>query len=128
MACNEEKTVHRIRIVLALESPLLCEVLRDLIQQEPDLEVVAEADDPVDLLLTVDLTKVNVFIHSWESHEVPAICSHLLTEYPDLLVIGIPPNADLAYACRQAIAKTKFPTARLQDVLSEIRRPRAMLQ
>ena len=61
-------------------------------------------------------------IHSWpESHEMPGICTHLLGEYPDLLLIGIPPSADCAYVCRQTIATTTLPSGKLRDVIAHIR-------
>ena len=114
--------MKKTRVVLALDSPMLGELLRNLIQREAGVEVVDEVDDPVDLLLGVDLSRVDVVIHSWpESHEMPGICTHLLGEYPDLLLIGIPPSADCAYACRQAIATTTLPSGKLRDVIAHIR-------
>lgn len=114
--------MKKTRVVLALDSPMLGELLRKLIQREADVEVVDEVEDPVDLLLGVDLSGVDVVIHSWpESHEMPGICTHLLGEYPDLLLIGIPPSADCAYACRQEIATTTLPSGKLSDVIAQIR-------
>ena len=115
--------MNKIRVLLALDSPLLRELLRKLIEREPDMEVVDEVDDPVDLLFGTDLAEVNVVIHSWpESREMPGICTHLLAEYPDLLLVGIPPGAERAYACRQAIATIPLRTSSLRDVIDEIRR------
>ena len=114
--------MNPIQVILAMESPMLRGILKDLIQQESDLEVAAEACDPVDLLLAVAETQADVVIHSWPaSQEIPGICTHLLLEYPDLLLIGIPPNADHAVACRQTIATKQFPTAGFGDLLSEVR-------
>lgn len=120
--------MHKIRVLLALDSPLLRELLRKLIEQEPDLEVVDEIDDPVDLLLGADLANVNAVIHSWpESAEMPGVCTLLLAEYPDLLLVGIPPGAECAYACRQAIATTTLPRPSLGGVIDEIRRSSTMV-
>ncbi len=114
--------MKKTRIVLALDSPMLRELLGNLIQREDDVEVIAEVDDPVDLLFGVDLSEVDVVIHAWpESHEMPGICTHLLGEYPDLLVIGIPPDAQCAYACRQEITTATLPANKLVDVIAQIR-------
>ncbi len=114
----------KIRMVLALDSPMQREAFRKLLADEPDIELVAEVEDAVDLLLTVDLTGVNVVLHGWpeESGELPGICTHILTEYPDLLLIGIPADADRAYACRQMIATTPLAAKTLHEMLAEIRR------
>ncbi len=114
--------MNTIRVLLAVDSPMLRELLKDRIQPQRDIEVVGEAADPVDLLLAVRATDADVVIHTWpESTEAPGICSHLLTEYAGLLVIGIPPDEDRAYACHQAISTTRLPTAGLEEMLAEIR-------
>ena len=113
--------MSKIRVLLALDSPLLRELLRKLIDREPDIEVVDEVDDPVDLLLGADLANVNAVVHAWPSAQMPGICTLLLGEYPDLLLVGIPRGAECAYACRQAIATTPLPNASLDDLIKTIR-------
>lgn len=111
-----------VRVLIAVESAMLGELLKDLIDREPNMDVVGKVSDPMDALLAVEETQADVLIHTWpESGRMPGICEHLLNEYPDLLVIGIAPNQDRAYACRRAITTTTLLTAGLQDVLSEIR-------
>ena len=119
--------MSKIRVLLALDSPLLAELVRKLIDREPDIEVVDEIDDPVDLLLGADLANVNAVIHSWPSAEMPGVCTLLLAEYPDLLLVGIPRGAECAYACRQAIATTTLPRPSLGGVIDEIRRSSTMV-
>lgn len=120
--------MSKIRVLLALDSPLLRELLRKLIEREPDIEVVDEVDDPVDLLLGTDMARVNAVIHSWpESAQMPGICTLLLAEFPDLLLLNIPPDADRAYACRQAIATTPLPNASLDDLIKTIREGSTMV-
>lgn len=113
--------MNTIRVLLAVDSPMLRELLKDRIQPQRDIEVVGEAADPVDLLLAVHATQADVVIHTWPESTTPGICSHLLAEYPGLLVIGIPPNENRAYACHQAISTTRLPTAGLEEMLAEIR-------
>jgi len=117
----EENAVKKARIVLALDSPMLRELLGNLIQREDGMEVVADVADPMDLLFGVDLSEVDAVIHAWpESHEMPGICTHLLAEYPDLLVLGIPPDAQSVYACRQEITTTTLPGNKLDEVIAQI--------
>ncbi len=111
-----------IKVLLAVESPMLRELLSEHIGNEPDLEVVDERVAPVDLLVAVARTEADVVIQTWPaSGEMPNILTHLFVEYPELLVIGLPDDLDHAVICRQTITKTEFPTVGLQEVLSEIR-------
>jgi hypothetical protein len=111
-----------IKVLLALHSPDRRKLWRGLIEQEPCIELIGEVEDPVDLLVEVTRTQVDAVIQEWPSEETPGFVSILLTEYPDLLVVGIPENGAHAFLCRQAISKKQLPTADLHDVLSEVQR------
>jgi hypothetical protein len=120
-----------IRVLLAVESQMLSE-LKEHIERDDNMEVVGEVSEvanPLDLLLAVDGTQANVVIHGWpESQEMPGVCTHLLAEFPDLLVIGIPPSRDRAVACRQTITKTTIRMAGMEDLLAEIRQTEPALR
>ena len=110
------------RVLLAVDSPLFRDLLRNRIAREDHMDVVGDVADPMDLLLAVRRTGANVLIHSWpDSEEMPGICSHLLLEYPALAVIGIPPDAERAYSCRQTITTTIVEMDGLRGLLDEIR-------
>lgn len=115
--------MNTIQVLLAVDSPLLADLLREFLQRTPDTEVVGEVSDPVDLLLAIAETGAQVVVHSWpNAEEMPAICTHALTEYPDLLIIGLPAKADVMTTCRQRITTCAIPSVGLEDLLSEIRR------
>lgn len=120
---NTKRVAIMIKVILALESAVLRKSLRELIERQPGLEIVGEIADPIDLLVEVKRTQAEVVLQEWpESEEIPGICSILLTEYPDLLLIGIPQDADHAFVCELTIARRRIRTAELHDVLFEIRR------
>jgi len=113
--------VDDIQVLLAVESPMLREALRETIRREPILNMVGEVSDPVDLLVAVRQTQANVVIMTWpETDGVPGVCSHLLLEFPELVVIGISATSDRVVACRQTITVSDLPVAGLRDLLSEI--------
>lgn len=110
-----------IRVLLAVKSRTVCKRLQCLIEQDPDIEVVAKAIDPVDVLVAVKEAQADVVIQTWpQSGKLPGLVSSLLAEYPDLLVIGVPPRQDRAYACWQRIARTRLPT--MEELIPEIHR------
>ena len=114
--------MKRTKILLAVESPILRELLGENIGKEPDFELVDESVDPVDLLVTVGRTEADVIIQTWPaSGEMPNILTHLFVEYPELLVIGLPDDSDRAVVCRQTITQTEFPMVGLRELLSQIR-------
>lgn len=101
---------------------MLRELLFRLLQREPDLEVVGEATDPVDLLIAVVGTGPDVVIHTFpDPSEPPGICSHLFAESPELLVIGVAPDGATAATCRHMVGIRPMVNFGLEDVLAEIR-------
>ena len=114
------------KILLAVESPLLSELLRERIENQDSVEVVQQGFDPVDLLVAIGRTQADVLIQSWpENGQMPSICSHMFLEYPDLIVVGIMEDSDRAVVCRQTISKMELPTVGLEDLFSAVLRPMA---
>lgn len=111
-----------IRILLNIRPESFRQLLLERIAGESDLEVVGEANNPLDLLVLVGRTGADVVLQTWDdSGEPPGVCSHLLAEFPDLLIIGITSYPEQVYACRQVIRKTSLPSATLPVILSAIR-------
>ena len=110
-----------IRVLLAVDSPTICKRLQVLFKQDPAIEVVGQVTDPVDVLLAVSEMQADVVVQTWpQSGKPPGSVSTLFAEYGELLVIGVPPRQDRAWACRQRIARTKLPT--IEDLIPEIHR------
>ncbi len=110
-----------IRVLFAVDSATVCERLQALFEQDPDIEVVGQVTDAVDVLLAVDEMQADVVVQTWpHSGKPPGSVSTLLAEYPELLVIGVPPRQDRAWACRQRIARTRLPA--IEDLIPEIHR------
>jgi len=87
-----------------------------------EMVLVAEANHPIELLLTVQEELPDVVIMSAvATDDPPPICTHLLTEFPDLLVISICPKTHRATTYRSAIETDTLPGTTLRDVISTIR-------
>ena len=56
-----------------------------------------------------------------ESGGDPGLTSHLLTEYPDLLVIALSPVAESAFVYRQVITKEEVVPLSAASLLTAIR-------
>ena len=115
--------VDKIKVLLANRPKILRELLSGLIQRQFDMEVVGEELDPVELLLAVDETRANVVVLDLlDSGEEPGICSHLLAEYPQLLVLALSSERERAVLCRQIIHKETLSNASDDEILAAIRR------
>jgi DNA-binding NarL/FixJ family response regulator len=64
-------------------------MVRKIIEDEQDMEVVGEVLAPMDLLVAVRETQADAVILSMPASEGPGLCSHLLAEYPNLTILGL---------------------------------------
>jgi DNA-binding NarL/FixJ family response regulator len=115
-----------VKVLLANGPEALPIGLATLLQQQSDIEVVGTVVDPVELLVAVGDTRADVVVVTLpDSGEMPGICSHLLHEYPQLLILALSSARTRACVYRQAI--TVEPLADISDegILTAVRRVKA---
>ena len=80
--------------------------IRELAKQHTGVEIVGEARDSLDVLLQVRNEHADVVIISQtpEGNE-PGICSHLLLEYPNVVLILVPSDGGADVLCRMILCK-----------------------
>lgn len=111
-----------IRVLLALESPMLRDMLADLLGRHEGIEVVGHALEPLDLLVAVEKSQADVVLLTFPQFPtMPGICSHLFAEFPELVVLGVSPDGQYACTCRQEVRVKPLGGAGLDEVLAEIR-------
>lgn len=114
---------QRVRVLIGIDSFLLSDVLRTHLSNDPRIEIVGETTEPVDLLVAVGETKANVVMMNWpQSGQIPGICTHLMSAYPDLTVIGLALDGDQNYVCRRpTVVQTLHQSdlASVQDVIRQ---------
>jgi DNA-binding NarL/FixJ family response regulator len=118
---NEVLTVkkHRHRVLLAMERRMVREALKKMLLAQPDMQVVGEVDDPWDLLMAVREMDPDVLIQFWPDGKMPGVCTHVLTEAPHLLVLGVTPEQ--CFRCERVVTTVCLPDASPPDVLDAIR-------
>jgi len=80
-----------VKILLADIGVAWARTLRELVTENNQLQIVAEAKEPIDILLHAKSAKVDIVILSQTPDGgEPGICSHLLLEYPNLIVVLVP--------------------------------------
>ena len=108
--------------ILLLDVPAeIQDVLEGVIQRQDNMETVGEAFDPINLLLTVDDTESDVVIMGHANADrMPGICTHLLAEYPDLLILTLSTEDSRAFLYERKIAQKEITFQSPEDLIDSI--------
>jgi hypothetical protein len=87
MAEPADPPADPIRVLVTDVPDLFYDNIAELVRAEPNLLLVGRVADRVELLLAVDAGIDIVVIGAPHRKPPPGICSHLLSEYPDLKVL-----------------------------------------
>jgi chemotaxis response regulator CheB len=96
-------------------------LFQHVIEQQENMVVVGEAFDPVDLLLTVNETDADVVIMGHpQADRMPGICSHLLAEYPVLLILIISTIDQRAFLSERKITYEEVSYTIPEDLIAKV--------
>lgn len=96
-------------------------LLQDVIQSQEKMLVVGEAFDPIDLLLTVNETDADVVIMGHpQADSMPGICTHLLTEFPILLILIVSTIDQRAFLYRRKITQEEVSYTIPEDLIARV--------
>ncbi|MEM7586800.1 MAG: hypothetical protein AAF560_25645 [Acidobacteriota bacterium] len=117
------KPADHVTVLLANRPRMLRESLRNMLVRQAGVEVETSTPEPVELLAAVDrLDPDAVFVTLPESGEDPGICSHLLAQFPRLLVIALSAIEQRALVYRQVITREELSPLAEDSILQVIRR------
>jgi DNA-binding NarL/FixJ family response regulator len=78
-----------IRILLARMPRMVCDILREVLDAQPDMRVVAELGNGQVLSERVAAERPDVVIVGLERDEPPAICGELLSDHPRVRIVAV---------------------------------------
>ena len=114
--------MQKIKILLASRPKMLSDVMRNMVERQPDMEVVGEVLDPIELMLEVKAAKVDtVIVTPLESEREPRICRLLLEEHPHLIIVTLPAKGETAYLYRSGRARMRVDEPSEQSILGAVR-------
>jgi DNA-binding NarL/FixJ family response regulator len=117
---------HVVKVLFANGPEALRTGLATLLQQQSDIEVVGTVLDPIELLVAVEDTQADVVVVTLpDTGEMPGICSHLLHEYPQLLILALSSDRTRACVYRQAITVEPLTDISDEGILAVLRRVKA---
>jgi len=108
--------------MLASRPKLLSEVIRNLIEHQPDMIMVGDVLDPINLLFAARETAVDAVIMTpLKVNGIPKICSHLLKEHPRLKVVALSSKGEAAYLYQSDVPRFRIDEPTGISILSAIR-------
>jgi AmiR/NasT family two-component response regulator len=113
--------VSSVRILLASASSRTRELIRELVSGEDDFELVGEFENPLQVLLGVKENRADVVVVDAEHLDASGIETHLLAEYPSLVILGRVREVEF-FIEQLCPARSRLRSNRLNDVAEALRR------
>lgn len=114
--------MQKIKVLLASRPKILSQVLRNMIDRQPDMQVLGEVVDPIDLLLVARATPVDaIIVMPLNSEGEPKICSHLLREHPHLKIVTVSAKGETASLYESGSRKRRIDEPSEPSILGAIR-------
>jgi DNA-binding NarL/FixJ family response regulator len=113
----------KIKVMLASRPMMLSEVIRSMVDRQPDMEVVGEVLDPIELLIAASVVPVDVVIITpLKFNGEPRICYHLLEEHPLLKIIILSADGETAFLYQSDLPKIRIDEPSEQAIFGAIRK------
>ena len=97
-----------IRILLACPNMTKASLWKTILSQEPEIEIIGEANDAVDALLEAGSTQAAVVVIDLPpSGQEPGLYSHILEEYPHVKVIAVSWDGSQAIKYEKGIMRSQ---------------------
>jgi AmiR/NasT family two-component response regulator len=85
--------VKRVRVLVANRPRLMRELVMATISDQPDIEIVGEVADELDLTEVVEQVQPDVLILAMNEHEKSlGLCGFLLGRYPQMRILALAPE------------------------------------
>ena len=110
--------------MLSSRPKLLSEVIRNMIEHQPDMAVVGEVIDPIELIFALRETPVDVVIITpHKANGDPRICVQLLKEHPLLKIVMLTGKNEAVFIYQKDFRKKHIEKPSKQMIIDIIREP-----
>lgn len=113
--------MNKIRVLLANHPLMIPEAIRQLVEEQEDMELVGDYRGPMKILQEVGRTKADAVILAQEGTEEPGLCSQLLVVYPDLTIVGIALDMRKAFTQQLCPHRRNVSSTESGDIVQLIR-------
>jgi DNA-binding NarL/FixJ family response regulator len=113
----------QIKVMFSSRPKLLAEVMQNLIGRQPDMKVVGEVIDPIELIFALRVIPADVVIITpVKTNGEPRICSQLLEEHPQLKILILTKESKAVYLFQSGLKKKCIENPSEQIIIDIIRR------
>jgi DNA-binding NarL/FixJ family response regulator len=114
--------MQKIKIMIASRPKMISDIIRNIIEHQLDMTIVGEVVDPISLLYTIREKSIDVVIMTpIKVNGEPKICSHLLANFPSLIIVALADNNETAYLYRTGAPKLCIEDPSGQSLIIAIR-------
>lgn len=113
--------MNKIRVLLANHPVMVPQAIRKLIEEQDDMEVVADLRGPMKILQETGRVKADVIVMAQEGVGEIGLCSQLLAIYPDLIIVSTVSNRDIAFIQQLRSHRERVLTSEQSVVLRSVR-------
>lgn len=114
--------MQTIKVLLASRPKMLSDVIKNLVACQPDMQVVGEVLDPIELLIAIRATPVDaVIVTPLDSEGDSRICRHLLVDHPELRIVTLSAKGEAAFLYESNSRKKRIDEPCGQTILGAIR-------
>jgi DNA-binding NarL/FixJ family response regulator len=122
MGMKSRRSMHKITVLLAIQPRMLSEVVRGMVERQPDMDGVGEVSDPSELGVAIPATGAQVVIMTAADAERElGICRDLLEEYPQLKIMALSATGDTAFLYESGVRPKCMDDVGEAAILSAIR-------
>lgn len=101
---------------------MLSEVIKNLVECQPDMQVVGEVLDPIELLIAARATPVDaIIVTPLDLEGEPRICRRLLEEHPHLKIVTLSAKGEAAFLYQSNSRKSRIAQPAGKTILAAIR-------
>lgn len=97
------------------------EAIRQLVEEQEDMEVVGDCRGPMKILQETGRTKADAVILAQEGTSEPGLCTQLLAVYPDLTILSLAPDVGAAFVQQLRSRRHELLGAEKRDIMQVIR-------
>ena len=114
--------MRKIKVMLASRPKMISEIIRNIIERQPDMILVGEVVDPIKLLFAIRETSVDVvLVTPLKVNGEPKICKHLLAEHPYLKIIVLVAEGEAAFLYETGSQKRQIDDPSADMIVTTIR-------
>lgn len=113
--------MNTIRVLLANHPMMIPDVIRQLVEEQEDMQLVGDCRGPMHILQETGRTKADAVILAHEAAKETSLCSQLLAVYPDLTILSVTPDLASGFTQQLRSSRRDCVTVPQQNIIQSLR-------